>query len=307
MRRLYTIKEAALRTGLSTQLIRKWEERYEAVIPSRFPNGYRGYTQENIDTLLWLKKKADEGIPIGMAVQEHRLMAERPDPSEIKSSGEAPGEDYVGSLLQSFLNLDAYAAQHLFDRMLSRHHMDYVLLEVLQPVLVELGKRWESGEISEFQEHFGSHFVRDRLLALKNMYRSPVDGPLLVTSCSPNERHELGVLILVYFAAQSGFRIVHLGTSPSEKGIVDCLHRFKPAAFAFSSSSRMLLAEAESFYRELDRLIEENGYPTKVVVGGSVVREDGTMPGTKHVHMLTGDARVAIEKMRNLIRNPALH
>ncbi|WP_426447252.1 MerR family transcriptional regulator [Paenibacillus sp. S-38] len=309
-RRLYTIKEVSMRTGMSTQLIRKWEERYGAVAPSRFPNGYRGYTKQDIEVLLWLKRQVDEGVPIGLAAEE--LQAMGPEAGELAAPGaelsalpdqllQGETADYRESLLQCFLRLDQAGAQRFFDRLLSQHDMDFVLLQVLAPVLVELGDRWERGEISEYQEHFGSHIIRERLLALRNLHHRSPDTPLIITACSPGERHELGVLFFGYFMRQAGCRIVYLGAAPSEKGLFDCLGQMKPAAFAFGSSSPGLLEEALPFYRELDRRIGVLGLRTKVFIGGRSATEDALLPGTQFVHKLAGDAREAAQKMKRLI------
>ncbi|MCZ8511413.1 MerR family transcriptional regulator [Paenibacillus filicis] len=306
--RLFTIKEVSMRTGLSTQLIRKWEERYEAVAPSRFPNGYRGYTGRDVETLLWLKNKVDEGVPIGLAVEEMKLLmpdkrAAAAEPPLRASLVQAPNElsEYREKLLQLFLRLDQAGAQRFFDQLLALHSMDYVLLEVLAPVLVEIGDRWERRDISEYQEHFGSHFVRERLLALKISYHRSADTPLIVTACSPGERHELGVLFFGYFALQEGFQIVYLGAAPSEKGIFDCLEQLEPAAFAFGISSERLLGEAKPFYEELDRRIAARRLSTKVFLGGRAIGEDRLMPGTQSIHWVSGDAHEAVKKMKRIL------
>lgn len=305
-----------MRTGLSTQLIRKWEERYEAVTPSRFPNGYRGYTKRDTETLLWLKGRVDEGVPIGLAVQEWKqLGAEQSEVTEVGFSpvvaeGVAPlsqthltpaeATDYRERLIELFLHLDQSGAQRFFDQLLALHHMDFVLLQVLAPALVEVGERWERGEISEFQEHFGSHFVRERLLAMRNLYHRPSGMPLVVTACSPGERHELGVLFFGYFAMQQGFQIVYLGAAPSEKGILDCLEQKKPAAFAFGTSSLQFLKQAEPFYLQLDARIAELGLTTKVFIGGRVIERDELLRGTRSIHLVSGDAQETIKKIKQL-------
>lgn len=303
MARLYTIKEVSLRTGLSTQLIRKWEERYEAVVPSRFPNGYRGYTPEDIDMLIWLKSRVEQGVPIGLAVKEKDNVSDNSASSERQDNlSLAKGPDrYREKLTECLLNLDDASAQKYFDQLLALHHMDFVLLEVLQPVLVEIGYRWENGDISEFQEHFSCHFIRDRLLAMKNVYLNGMNGPLLVTSCIPGERHELGILFLVYFAVKQGFRVVHLGTSPSRKGILDFLSRHEPTAFAFNASSADTFENAAEYLRELDEAIRDRRYKTQVVVGGAIFQEDGLLEGTTRVHILAGDAHTAIVKIKELV------
>src|SRR6478735_2400185 len=48
---MYTIKQAALRTGLSIPTIRAWERRYGVVAPSRTAAGYRLYDDNAIARL----------------------------------------------------------------------------------------------------------------------------------------------------------------------------------------------------------------------------------------------------------------
>ncbi|MCZ8520213.1 MULTISPECIES: MerR family transcriptional regulator [Paenibacillus] len=305
--RWLTIKEVSIKTGLSTQLIRKWEERYGAVSPSRFPNGYRGYTSGDVETLLWLRGRVEEGVPIGLAASELRALVPVSAGATSASSElqpiQPPGDSavYRQELLQLFLRLDPHGAQQWFDRLLPRCSMDWLLLQVLAPVLEEVGYRWECGEISEYQEHFGSHFIRERLLALKNPSPISPDAPLIVTACSPGEHHELGVLFLGWFLRQAGYSVVYLGAAPSEKGMLDCLRQMKPAALAFGSSSPGMLQEALPFYHDLDRQIAGMGLGTKVFLGGRAIGEDGGLEGTRAVYKLTGSAGECVGKMQRLL------
>ncbi|GIP36722.1 hypothetical protein J31TS4_00020 [Paenibacillus sp. J31TS4] len=300
--RFYTIKEVSSRTGLSTQLIRKWEERYGAVEPSRFPNGYRAYTRQDVDTLIWLKQQADEGTPIHLAVQAYkdRPLSLADDSVSGARTGGIGVEQYRERLCEALVQLDSVEALKLFDQLVALHHVDFVLVEVLQPVLEKIGALWEAGELSEFQEHFGSHFIRDRILAWKQLYSGSDDLPLLVTACSPEERHELGILMVGHFAMQQGFRVFHLGTSPSEKGIFDCIRKVEPPVIAFSSSSQELLEGKLGFYRELDRFIAWSGSQTKIVIGGRVIVEDAPVKGTRSCFYVAGNAREAPGKIRRL-------
>ncbi|ANE47467.1 MerR family transcriptional regulator [Paenibacillus swuensis] len=318
--RLYTIKEVSLRSGLSTQLIRKWEERYQAVKPERFPNGYRGYTPQHIDTLVWLKQRVDQGVPINLAVTEWQLenaqetesypkdpVVESGLATTVSTSGLAQsgmrGEvaEYRKTLIRHLVNLDTASASGYFDRLLALHSMEFVLMNILQPVLVEIGELWEMNAISEYQEHFGSHFLRERLLAMKNMYQAEPDAPLIVTACGPRERHELGILFFGFFALQQGYQVVYLGASPSEKGILDCLEQFEPEAFTFSFSTKVLYDEAAPFLKKMDRSITELQLKTKVFIGGRVFTQDEAVNGTDHVYIVSGDGKESVRKVKRML------
>ena len=48
---MYTIKQAAERTGIAIPTIRMWERRYGVVSPTRTPGGYRLYDDDSIARL----------------------------------------------------------------------------------------------------------------------------------------------------------------------------------------------------------------------------------------------------------------
>ena len=59
---MYTIKQAAARTGLSVPIIRVWERRYGVVQPGRTPAGYRLYDDESIARLAAMRQLVAEGL-----------------------------------------------------------------------------------------------------------------------------------------------------------------------------------------------------------------------------------------------------
>ena len=67
---MFTIKQAAARTGLSVPIIRVWERRYGVVQPSRTPAGYRLYDDESIARLVAMRRLvAEEGWKPSQAAQ----------------------------------------------------------------------------------------------------------------------------------------------------------------------------------------------------------------------------------------------
>ena len=76
---MYTIRQAAARTGLSVPIIRVWERRYGVVQPSRTPAGYRLYDDESIARLAAMRRLvAEEGWQPSQAAQ--RVLEPGADP-----------------------------------------------------------------------------------------------------------------------------------------------------------------------------------------------------------------------------------
>ena len=67
----YRIKSVANITGLSTHALRKWEERYDLIYPIRTTNGYRTFSEEDIQLLLFIKTKLKDGESIGQVGSQY--------------------------------------------------------------------------------------------------------------------------------------------------------------------------------------------------------------------------------------------
>ena len=58
---MYTIKQAAIRSGVSVPLLRAWERRYGIVLPARTATGYRLYDDAALARLRTMRRLVDEG------------------------------------------------------------------------------------------------------------------------------------------------------------------------------------------------------------------------------------------------------
>ena len=76
---LFAIQQVADMTGLSKQVIRKWEERYGIIQPKRLENGYRIYSQQDVKTLLKIKLLSEQGHSLKQAALLVKEFAEDPE------------------------------------------------------------------------------------------------------------------------------------------------------------------------------------------------------------------------------------
>ena len=58
---MYTIKQAAMRSGVDASLIRAWERRYGVTRPERTPGGYRLYSDDEIARLRAMRELIERG------------------------------------------------------------------------------------------------------------------------------------------------------------------------------------------------------------------------------------------------------
>jgi DNA-binding transcriptional MerR regulator len=223
---MYTIKQAAARSGLSVPVLRAWERRYGVVTPIRTASGYRLYDEPAVTRLRTMRALIDRGWSPSSAAAA-LLDGTAPDvdidavPSPVwRSSGRAAadlgGEDRVETLRSAFVGaaatLDADGVEQTLDEMLAGGSYEIVLERDILPALRALGDAWEAGRVDIAGEHAASHAVWRRLAAAFQAAGRPApsEGAVLV-GLPPGARHELGALAFAVAARRAGLPVLYLG------------------------------------------------------------------------------------------------
>jgi|SoiMethySBSTD1v2_1073268.scaffolds.fasta_scaffold104583_3 MerR family transcriptional regulator, light-induced transcriptional regulator len=201
------IGELSRRTGVSPELLRAWEQRYDLLRPSRSPGGFRLYSADDEARV----RRTTALIADGLSAAEAAGLAA----GAIHRAGEPAGEQPVVEELASGLaaaldGFDAAGAHAALDRLLGTVSVEFALTDVLIPYLRELGERWAVGEVTVAQEHFASNLVRGRLLGLAADWGAG-GASTAVLACLPGERHDLGLIFLGILMARRGWQVTFLG------------------------------------------------------------------------------------------------
>lgn len=236
----YNTAAVEQRTGLRPATFRAWERRYGFPKPRRLPGNQRLYSDQDIAAIRWLQRRTEEGLSISHAI---RLLQERlregvvpPQPAADASVGRPPSalaED-LGRALMAF---DSNAAERILNEAFAMYRMEDVCLDVIAPMLVEVGERWHRGELSVATEHFATSFARRKLFALFNAYETGHGRGLIFTACAPEEWHEVGILMVSLFLVRHGFRLRYLGPNLATDGLAETLRAQQPDLLVVSATS----------------------------------------------------------------------
>jgi methanogenic corrinoid protein MtbC1 len=256
------------RTGVPSDTIRKWEQRYGVLHPERTAGGQRRYSELDVARVEWLKERIREGYRIGEAAallgagdQVART------PAELRTA-------FVTATIAS----DVDALGQLVDQALTLSTLDESFAQVLTPALIEVGEHWAAGMVSVAQEHLASSAVRGALQKLLSDQRADVRGTA-VLACAPGERHEIGLLMLAVLLRSDGWQIAYLGADTPFVDAVALAERLDATTLCFSAASK---ESAKSLHSELATTPRHEAL--NVIVGGR---------GTK-----TTDARDAVTRLR---------
>jgi MerR family transcriptional regulator, light-induced transcriptional regulator len=215
---LLRIGELSRRSGVSPELLRAWERRYQLLHPARSQGGLRLYSLEDLERVGLMQQHLARGLA---AAEAAALATEQP----AASGAETPLAGAKDELADAFAAFDEPRAHALLDSLLATATIDTVLATVVIPYLHELGEGWERGEASVAQEHFASAVLRGRLLGLARGWGRGV-GPRIVLACAPGEQHDLGLIAFGLALRGRGWRIGYLGADTPVTSVADATHAF---------------------------------------------------------------------------------
>ncbi len=261
MERRLRIGELAAKSGVSADLLRAWEKRYDLLRPDRSRGGYRLYSAADEERVRAMVRHLGSGVPAGEAA---RLVLDEDRSAGLEATAELPAMS--AELRAALERFDDAGTQAALDALTASFSFETVAREVILPYLRELGERWERGEVSVAQEHFASVVLRGRLLALARGWDRGA-GPRALLACAPGEQHELGLLIFGLALRQFGWRITFLGADTPIETLAAAAADLSPSAVVLIA----LTAEKLEPHREW---LAQLGDETRLLLGGPGAGED---------------------------------
>jgi DNA-binding transcriptional MerR regulator/methylmalonyl-CoA mutase cobalamin-binding subunit len=314
---VYNIKAMARLTGVPADTLRRWESRYGIITPERTESGYRLYSQRDVDTILWLKSRLEEGLSISRASELLRQITDGPgtQPPIVQSATpgailpRTPVESSTRSfsalqadILSAFRAVDEVRAGAVLTDALNLYSVEDVCIKVLQPALVQVGQAWLEGEITVAVEHFASSFTRARLENLFHASAHNVYGPLVIVGCAPEELHEIGALFLALFLRRSGYRVIYLGQNVPLDSLVGMIRATRPQAVCISATRAETAAALSELHGLLDGIKRESEHAPLLAYGGWVFNRYPQISDRLGGLYLGEDARLAVQALDERLR-----
>lgn len=272
----HPIQVVSHRTGLSNDVIRVWERRYQAVQPSRSTSGRRIYSDADIERLLALKQATDGGRRIGdvasLPVSELRELVAT-DEDIRKSAGLTPDADrslvaagnFLGRCLEAVDALNPIELSAMLSQAAVAMPIPQLLDELVAPFLTDLGERWRCGDFRVGQEHMASAAIRTFLDNLRLSANMSADGPIILVTTPSGQNHELGALMAAVAAASAGWNTLYLNPNLPAQDIAATAIQINARAVALSLTYP---ADDSRIASELRMLHSQLPPGTNIIVGG---------------------------------------
>lgn len=266
---MYTVKEAALRAGVTVPLLRAWERRYGIVQPARTASGYRLYDEPLIERVRAMRRLVDEGWSASQAAR--RIVTEG-IPVEHSIAPVVPGarrasadRDLTAAFVGASAALDERRVEGVLDDLFAgSSSFERVVDDRLMPALRALGDAWASGTLSVGAEHAASHAVLRRLSAAFEAAGCAAPGRPVLIGLPPGSRHEIGALAFATAARRRGMSVVYLGADVPPDSWIEAVRTTNARAVVIGIPTATDRAPAE----EVSRLAVRVGGGMLVAVGG---------------------------------------
>lgn len=245
-------------TGLTADTVRAWERRHAAITPARTEGNARRYSAAQVRRLSLLRAAVMQGHGIGeLAGLSDEILA-RLGRTDAEAAGVDPLAAARREVLDAVLRFDAHAAEATLGRAAVSLSARALGLELLVPLLREVGERWHDGALSIAQEHLATQLVRALIESLVRAHSAAAGAPRIVLAAPAGELHDAGLLVAALLACDRGIDPVLLGANLPMGELRVALRRTRAAVAVISCVRDLSPLERATLPAEIAALAEEH-------------------------------------------------
>jgi DNA-binding transcriptional MerR regulator len=232
-----TVAAVARRLGVAPATLRTWDRRYGITPTDRTSGGHRRYTPEDVALLDRMRRLVIQGLPPAEAARCAHLGNESAG-LQMNVAAPAGGGNVVplpGStatargLARAATSMDSNGMTQIVSEAIAERGTIWTWEQVISPVLIGLGKRWEmTGEGIEL-EHLLTESLKGCFKEVTSRLKTPVNSRAVLLSCAPEELHSLGTLVLSAALAERRILARVLGPRVPTSALLAASKRTGPA------------------------------------------------------------------------------
>ncbi|MFW8625963.1 MerR family transcriptional regulator [Deinococcus sp. ME38] len=301
---MFTASEVEARTGVPATTLRQWERRYGFPHPARNASGYRLYSPGDVAAIQYMQSQLQSGVPASRAAElTVQAMAgsgpaptpqdrAAPEPDRAAPEQGRSGAQWSALLTQALIDSDTDRAAAVLSEAHTQIPVEVVMTDVISPTMIEIGARWERGEITVAHEHQATAFLRSRISGLMDVAGVQAGfGPLVVAACAPQEQHELGLMMLTLALRRRGVRVAYLGANVPLGDLAVYARQREARAVLLALNGPWALESTLEHLRDLD------GLNVPLFVGGALLNSQPHLARTLRGEYAGPDAPSAAQQI----------
>lgn len=283
----YSIQVASKLSGVGTHTLRAWEKRYQAVVPDRNSSGRRVYSDEDVEKLSTLSELCFLGCSIGnianKTIVELKEMLDKLGKKDVISSGINFREEKDRLFIEQSLNglllaLEGYKLDiisHELRKLYLSLSFKQLVLDVLVPLVNEVGKRILKGKLTVGQEHalnsifkfhLGHYIYQNTEIKHKNPSSILIAGP-------DGDYNSIGIMLASLLCGHYRLNYSYLGENTPADSILETVKALGITHLILINSTGETSPSIVSINSYLNYVLKKTRSDTKVLVSG-FTRED---------------------------------
>ena len=147
------------------------------------------------------------------------------------------------------------------------HGLPFLYEEIVTRALVEVGRRWQVGELSVADEHVATAVAQSVLASFYSSFPWAPEGPKAIVACVAGERHELGARMAADLLAYDGWNVTFVGADVPQDALLELVARERPRFVGLSIALPGRVSRLCDTVAQLRQLVPA----TKLVVGGRAI------------------------------------
>ncbi|MBF0463128.1 MAG: cobalamin-dependent protein [Magnetococcales bacterium] len=231
------------------------------------------------------------------------LYLSKADPESLKSNLPASGpyvdlsRDYLDAIL-ALRRRDALKI--ILDTANAGTSIRDIYLEVFQPVQREIGRLWQTNQISVASEHYctaTTQWVMSQLYPMIMTDKLP--DRRVIAVCVGGELHDIGIRMVADLFELAGWESMYLGANVPVSGVISAIHGFQPHLLAVSVTLLIHLATMDGLIKAVRQEYTLQQLP--IMVGGIPFLQDKNMWKKMNANCFAQDAEAAVSEAHKLL------
>ena len=268
-----------IETGLTKEVVRRWEERYGFPCPGRDANGDRLYPAEQVAQLRLIHRLLGNGIRpkqiVGLDIETLEKLT-----AKVTPHSEAAPTGFSLAVLEALQQHDLIQLTEIFKGQLNRQGLSIFAKETVSVLNHSIGDAWFRGKIRVYEEHLYSETVCDLLKESIRTVTNLSGQPRILLTTPPGELHTIGLLLANGISALDGACCIRLGVQTPAAEIVAAVKECQIDIVGLSFSAAYPGRDAARFLRDLRVRIDR---PVGIWAGGAGVASLRKLEGVQKI------------------------
>ncbi|MCX2574393.1 MerR family transcriptional regulator [Pedobacter sandarakinus] len=253
----YSISDLERLSGIQSHTIRIWEQRYNALDPTRSVGNTRLYNDHQLKKLLNIASLNKSGLKISKICNLSDDAVDKLLNAQYAVNNVPEADDfYILQLVNAGITFDEPIFHSIINSCFEQLGVHQTYRRIIYPLLVRIGLLWRTDHVCPSHEHFLSNLISQKISAAIELIPPIKDNknPKWLLFLPEDETHDIGLLFAKYMLLHKQQNVIFLGARVPIDAIESVLSTIKIDNILVFMSALQLPDKAQQYLSALTKL-----------------------------------------------------